>query len=88
VANAVLTQVYRNRALKGDFTPGFSLDLAAKDQALLLQMGKDLGADLPLSTLVLERFKEAQRRGLGAEDFTAVIKLMEERLGVQVRLEG
>ncbi len=87
VANAVLTQVCRTRALRGDFTPGFSLDLACKDQELLLQMGRDLGVPLPLSETVLARFKEAQRRGLGAEDFTAVIKPLEEALGVRLRID-
>ncbi|MBI3743474.1 MAG: NAD(P)-dependent oxidoreductase [Chloroflexi bacterium] len=88
VADVVLTQVFRTRALKGDFAPAFHLDLATKDETLAVEMGQELGAPMRMSRLVLDEYKAAQRDGLGGEDFTAVLKVLEKQMGVKVRLEG
>jgi 3-hydroxyisobutyrate dehydrogenase-like beta-hydroxyacid dehydrogenase len=86
VSNLILTNVYKSRAFKGDFAPAFALDLATKDQGLVVQLGDDLGAPMHLGKMLLAQYEAARRSGLGGEDFTAVIKPLEEKLGVQVRL--
>ncbi len=86
VSNLILTNVYKSRAFKGDFAPAFALDLATKDQGLVVQMGNDVGAPMHLGKMLLEQYQAAQESGLGGEDFTAVIKPLEKTLGVQVRL--
>ena len=70
---------------KGNFDPGFQVDLAAKDVGLATEMGRAVGIPMELSNLVQQRYIEAQGRGWGKADSGAVIRLQEERAGVQVR---
>lgn len=86
VSNLILTSVYKTRAFKGEFAPAFALDLATKDQGLVVQLGDDVGAPMHLGRLLLAQYQAAQKAGLGGEDFTAIIKPLEQALGVQVRL--
>ena len=70
---------------KGNFDPGFQVDLAAKDVGLATEMGRDMGIPMELSNLVQQRYIEAQGRGWGRLESGAVIRLQEERAGVEVR---
>jgi 3-hydroxyisobutyrate dehydrogenase len=73
---------------KGNFKPGFAVDLAAKDVRLATELGRELGMPMELSNMVDQRHVEAQFRGWGAEDSDAVAKLQEEKSGVQLRIPG
>lgn len=74
--------------LKGNFQPGFKIDLHTKDIKLAVDMAKNMNLPLYATNLVCELFKTAQVKGLGGEDNCAIIKLYEELAGVEVRSEN
>jgi len=76
---------FPNSLFKGNFEPGFQVDLAAKDVGLATDMGRDMGLPMELSNLVQQRYIEAQARGWGTLESSAVIRLQEERAGIEIR---
>lgn len=73
--------LFRGRVEK----PEFALELARKDVGLATQVGREVGAPMPLSNLVEQNYIEAINRGWGGRDSSAVLMLLEERAGVQLR---
>lgn len=71
--------------LKGNFQPGFAIDLHTKDVKLAVDMAKNMNLPLYATNLVCELFKTAQVKGYGKLDNCAIIKLYEELGGVEVR---
>ena len=63
------------RMIKGDFAPGFAIDLAHKDLSLALQLAAELKAALPMVGLARETYGQARAKGLGPEDTSALCKL-------------
>jgi 4-hydroxybutyrate dehydrogenase / sulfolactaldehyde 3-reductase len=75
------------KALADDFSPGFMVRLAEKDQRLATQFAAALGAAVPVGVAVYETLKEAARSGFADMDVSAVMQLREEQAGVRVRLD-
>lgn len=75
------------KALADDFTPGFMIKLAEKDQRLAIGFAAALGAAVPVGAAVHETLKEAVRGGLANMDMGAVLRLREAQAGVRVRTE-
>ena len=71
---------------KGDFQPGFALDLALKDIRLALDLARELSIPLEVARLAEQKYAEAQARGWGRLDSDAVILLQEERAGLALRV--
>lgn len=71
--------------LKGNFQPGFAIDLHTKDVKLAVDMAKNMNLPLYATNLVCELFKTAQVKGYGKLDNCAIIKLYEELGSVEVR---
>lgn len=65
--------------MEKDFTKKFPLQYMRKDLGLALELGKSLGARLPEAEIADRMFQNAVDQGLGNEDFSAVIKLLERR---------
>ncbi|MCP4559331.1 MAG: NAD(P)-dependent oxidoreductase [Bosea sp.] len=84
--NQQLAVAMHNRALKGDFEPGFMVKLAHKDCCLALAMNRSLGIETPVGAATLAALQEAIEAGLAGKDVGAVLKLREDTAGVQVRL--
>ena len=61
-----------------DFVTRGALDLNVKDLGIALEMGKELGVPLYVTSIVREVFSTAQAKGYGNEDFCAVAKIYEE----------
>ena len=78
-------QGYPDGLFKGDFEPGFQLDLAAKDIGMAIEMGRSLALPMELSNLALQRYIDAQSEGWGRLDARAVARVQEERAGVHIR---
>lgn len=55
-----------------DYEPLFSLDLMAKDLELVLALAGAHGVETPVATTSRDRYREAQERGAGALDYSAV----------------
>ncbi|MEL7566682.1 MAG: NAD(P)-dependent oxidoreductase [Dehalobacterium sp.] len=74
-----------NFILKGNFEPGFAIDLQYKDLDLAAQTGKDLGVPMLLGNLAQQIFEQARATGLGKKDISAVIQLWENMVNTKVR---
>ncbi|CDX52937.1 putative oxidoreductase with NAD(P)-binding Rossmann-fold domain [Mesorhizobium plurifarium] len=84
--NQQLAVAMHNRALKGDFEPGFMVQLAHKDCRLALAMNEALGLEAPVGAATLAVLGETMDAGMAGKDVGAVLKLREDAAGVQVRL--
>lgn len=71
--------------LRGDFTPNFLLRLMRKDVRLALETAADLNVPLPALEAVKRVFDASMEEGHGEEDFSAIIKHLENAAGVAVR---
>lgn len=54
------------------YAPLFALDLMAKDLGLALELAAAHGVEVPVAATSRERYREAQERGAGALDYSAV----------------
>jgi 4-hydroxybutyrate dehydrogenase/sulfolactaldehyde 3-reductase len=85
--NNHLAVLLPKKALVNDFSLGFMVKLAEKDQRLALDFARDLGAPAPIGTVVRETLAEAARSGFAELDMSSVLRLREEQAGVRVRLK-
>ncbi|MDP6549022.1 MAG: NAD(P)-dependent oxidoreductase [Dehalococcoidia bacterium] len=80
-------EVLSDHLLPGKFDqPDFALQLARKDVALAVEVGREFDVPMPLGDLALTEFTEALDRGWGDRDCRAAMLLQEERAGVEVRV--
>lgn len=73
------------RAVEGDFTPTFTLDLVRKDNDLAVQLAASLGLELSVGAAARDLHDRAVLAGHGAEDSIAVLRLLEEEFGQEAR---
>ncbi|MDQ2742494.1 MAG: NAD(P)-dependent oxidoreductase [Chloroflexota bacterium] len=73
------------RAFTGDFSPGFMTDLLVKDLELALDLGAENRTPLLLTAIARQLYTESQAAGFGKDDYTSVLRVMEQTAGVQVR---
>ena len=73
------------KALAGDFSLGFMVKLAQKDQRLAVGMAEALGSKTPVGRAALDSLAEAASAGLAELDVSALMKLREGQAGVVVR---
>jgi 3-hydroxyisobutyrate dehydrogenase-like beta-hydroxyacid dehydrogenase len=85
--NNQLAIAYPLRPLVGDFDPGFMLRLAHKDCRLALAMIRSMGLAAPVGEAALAACQEGLDAGYGANDVGVLLKLREDKAGVQVRLK-
>lgn len=83
--NTQAMQGFSTGLFKGNFEPGFQLDLAAKDVGLATEMGRRLRVPMDLSNLVQQRYIDGQNSGWGRMAAGAVARVQERRAGVEVR---
>lgn len=82
-----LTAKYEKFFSKGNFAPGFMIDLQYKDLQLAVDTAKSLKMPLMVGNVVQQMYEIARAQGYGQEDISAVIKLYEQYGGIQVREE-
>lgn len=73
------------RAVDGDFTPTFSLELVRKDNDLAVQLANSLGLELAVGSAARDLHDRAVILGHGAEDSIAVLRLLEAEFGEEAR---
>ena len=83
--NSQVLHMLSNTMFKGNFEPGFQVDLAAKDIGLATDMARRLKIPMEISNLIQQKYIHAQNRGWGKRDFPAVSKIQEERADVEIR---
>ncbi len=73
------------RILKGDFAPGFMVQLQQKDLRLVLETAAELRLPLITTPLIHQLYRILECQGLGEEGTQAYIKALEHMAGVVVR---
>ncbi len=84
-ASYALTAKAEKYIFKGEFAPGFAVDLQYKDLELAVGTAKSLTLPLPMANQAQQLFETARARGQGQEDISSVIKIHEDLAGVKVR---
>jgi 3-hydroxyisobutyrate dehydrogenase len=64
------------RMIKGDFAPGFMIDLQHKDLRLVLEAAANAGVKLPTAEHVTELFSEARKEGRGKQGTQALFEMV------------
>jgi 3-hydroxyisobutyrate dehydrogenase-like beta-hydroxyacid dehydrogenase len=76
-ANSTMLQLKGEPMLAHDFSPLFKLDHMLKDVRLCLQEAREAGAAFPAAALAGELYAAGSGRGLGEQDFAAVLEVIE-----------
>ncbi|MHC4681112.1 MAG: 2-hydroxy-3-oxopropionate reductase [Planctomycetota bacterium] len=71
--------------LKGNFKPGFRIELHIKDLANALDTAHEVGVPVPLSGAVMEVMQALKVDGKGADDHGGIIQFYEKLAKAQVR---
>ena len=72
------------RMLARDFSPAGTVDISFKDQELETAFAKQLGAPLLLANVSQQVYQMARAAGLGKQDGTAIIQVLERLAGVKI----
>jgi 3-hydroxyisobutyrate dehydrogenase len=62
-------------ALKGNFAPGFKMELGAKDMALAVELGRMQGMPTPTASIVREMYSLALSEGFRGQDIVALLQM-------------
>ncbi len=76
------------RVLERDFAPGFMVKLQQKDLRLVLQEADRLKLSLPATSLVHHLFHALESQGAGDEGTQALVRVLEQLAGVEVKQTG
>jgi 3-hydroxyisobutyrate dehydrogenase-like beta-hydroxyacid dehydrogenase len=83
-ANSTMLGLKAEPMLAHDYAPLFKLDHMLKDVTLALQEGRTAGAPFPSAALAHELLVAARSRGLGEQDFAAVLEAVEGLAGIRL----
>jgi len=72
------------RILARDFSPTGTVDISYKDQELETAFAKQLGVPVLLANVSQQVYQMARAAGLGKQDGTAIIQVLERLAGVRV----
>ncbi|HEY0151394.1 MAG TPA: NAD(P)-dependent oxidoreductase [Longimicrobium sp.] len=67
--------------LQRKFDFGFAVDLIRKDLSICLNEARRRGATLPITAIIEQFYANLQARGLGGDDFTRLLSLLESSNG-------
>ncbi|MGB8345267.1 MAG: NAD(P)-dependent oxidoreductase [Ktedonobacteraceae bacterium] len=73
------------RAFNGSFQPGFMTDLLHKDLGLALDLAAENRTPVAMTALTRQFYEMARAAGYGRDDYTSVLKVLEQMAGVEVR---
>jgi 4-hydroxybutyrate dehydrogenase/sulfolactaldehyde 3-reductase len=86
--SAHLRNAITNRVLTGDFSPNFKLSLAHKDLGLATALAGSLGVPSLMGAAAYQLHALAMGAGLGDDDQSATIKILEACTGAPARAKG
>ena len=87
--NGQLKIAWPSKVLKGDVTPGFTIDLAHKDLTLIVEAANAVRVPVPIAAVAREAFSAARARGCGDQDFSAMGDVICDAAGIpRPRLGG
>lgn len=73
------------RAFNGSFQPGFMTDLLHKDLGLALDLAAENKVPVVMTALTRQLYEMARAAGYEHEDYTSLLKVLEQMVGVEVR---
>jgi 3-hydroxyisobutyrate dehydrogenase len=76
---------YAPKILRRDFSPGFMVSLQQKDLKLVMEAAREMNLSLPGTALTYELQKSLQAQGLEREGNFAVVKVIEQLAGLEVK---
>jgi 2-hydroxy-3-oxopropionate reductase len=85
LAGSAVLEAKMPLALKGNFKPGFRIELHIKDMANALDTAHELGVPVPLSSVVMEVLQALKADGKAGNDHGGIIQFYEQLAKVQVR---
>ena len=80
-----LSNQFPLRAFNGSFQPGFMTDLLYKDLGLALDLAHESQTPDAMIALSKQLYEKAREAGYGHEDYTSLLKVLEQQAGVEVR---
>lgn len=80
-----LSNQFPLRAFNGSFQPGFMTDLLHKDLGLALDLAAENAVPMAMTALTRQMYEMARAEGYGREDYTSLMKVLEQMVGVEVR---
>jgi 3-hydroxyisobutyrate dehydrogenase-like beta-hydroxyacid dehydrogenase len=86
-ASALGAPMYKskgNSILERNFNANFYVQHMLKDLSLAADAGRETGTSMPLNALSRELFIAAAQQGWGEEDYSAVVKVLEQMAGVEL----
>lgn len=87
--NGQLKINWPNKVLKGDTTPGFTIDLAHKDLSLIVDSANAARVPMPIAAAAREAFSTARAAGFGGIDFSGMVDVLCTIAGIEKpRLKG
>jgi len=75
------------RMIRGNFEPGFFAEYQYKDLRIATDAGQTYGAPMPVTSVVHESYKSMVERGLGRDDNSGVLQVLEVLAGEKARIE-
>ncbi len=78
-----LNTTYPAKVLKGDTTPGFMIDLAAKDLRLALKLAESLSTPVAVGAAAQALYVQAQEHGNGRKDWTVLYSTVRALAGLE-----
>jgi len=73
------------RILRGDFAPGFMVQLQQKDLRIILETASQLQVPLPGTSLVHQMYAALEAEGRGEEGTQALVRVYERLAGIEAR---
>jgi len=74
--NGQLKIAWPAKVLKGDISPGFTIDLAHKDLTLIVEAANAAKVPVPIAAVAREAFSVARSRGKGGDDFSSIVDVL------------
>lgn len=85
LAGNKVMEVKREKFLSHDFSPGFRSELHHKDLGIALAAAREYGISLPNTAAVDQMLQTMKKKGWGAEDHSALLKVIEDLSGHEAR---
>lgn len=80
-----LSNQFPLRAFNGSFLPGFMTELLHKDLGLALDLAAEIQTPVPITGLARQLYEISRAAGYGKDDYTSLLKVLEQMGGVEVR---
>ncbi|WP_119067804.1 2-hydroxy-3-oxopropionate reductase [Rubrobacter indicoceani] len=77
LAGNKVMEVKREKFLSGEYEAGFRAELHHKDLGIALAAGREFGVALPATAVVDQMLLAIKQKGLGGEDHSALIRIVE-----------